>query len=293
MKLTELISRVGRRARGGDFTVLELAEKADVMQSCNTALQTVFNLLPIYFKQMTVGFLLPAPVTVDCAITQYATTLDNAPFTEDQIGHTVIIAGDGNWNQVVAVDKILNPYMGATGDPIQATVYGDSIFSERYPLDRIVGNPRFADQTQLAIIRREMANADSPFYGNLSPSVGQPTQWWTQPNSVAQGENPYLFIRFFPLPDQAYAINVPIAYWPHRLTLDDFVSNSEISVPDQFLDACLIPLAVRELMTTRVFESRGDESLIMDAAQRAETFLKLQVGQVGSPANKVFTPIGF
>lgn len=294
MRIVELIHRVARRARTGDFTQLNLAEKGDVLQSANGALQEVYQLLPIYFKQMTLGFLLPGPADVSCQCTQYSTALGNSPFTESQIGNTVIIEGDEAWNQIVGVNELQNPYMGTTGTQT-ATVYGDSIFSTRYPLDRIVNNPRFADQSQLAIVRRDLMNASAPYYGNLSPSFGRPNQWCVQPGGNSQRVDHTIYIRFFPLPDEAYSITVDIAYWPQRILLEDYVfSNIELTVPDQFLETCLVPLALRNLMTTPAFASNGpNDALILDAAIRAEAFLRNQVGQVGAPSNCVLTPIGF
>lgn len=294
MRIIELIHRTARRARGGDFTQLSLTEKGDVMQAANAALQTVYNILPVYFKQMTVGLLLPAPQTASPICRANSAQLDNAAFTTAMIGRTVIIDGDPAWNQVVATDTLQNPYMGSAGAQT-ATVYGDAVYSDRYPFDRIIGAPRFADQTQLALISRTLMSANTPYAGNLSPSFGRPFLWDVQPFGNSQGNNPLLFLRFFPLPDIAYSICVDLAFWPQRLTMTEYESNAVLPVPDQFLDACLVPLAVRELMTTPVFETRGpaNDRLLLDAATRAENFLALQPGQVGAPANRVLTPVGF
>jgi hypothetical protein len=292
MQIVELIHRTARRARTGDFTKLSLAEMGDVLQAINTALQEVYNVLPIYFKQMTAGFVLPAPTIVTIGVTNQSTQLTNVPFNLTQFGQTVIIDGDPAWNQITDADKLLNPYMGPTGT-VQGTIYGDALYNERYPFDRVVGNPKFADQSQLAIVRREMMNAGAPYIGNLAPSFGRPSNWWTQPFGNSQGNEPLVIIKFFPFPDQAYSVNVDLAFWPKRILLDDYLSNVVIPVPDQFLEPCLIPLAHRALMTTPAYESRGDESLLLDAALRADQFLKLQPGQIGAPANKVLTPIGF
>ena len=58
MTITQLVHRIARRARGGDFTKLGLTEQMDVLEAANSALQQVYNILPIYFKEMTVGFTL-------------------------------------------------------------------------------------------------------------------------------------------------------------------------------------------------------------------------------------------
>ncbi len=291
MKIVELIHRTARRARTGDFTQLNLAEKGDVMQAVNAAMQKVYNVLPMYFKTMTVGFLLPAPLTVSVQVTNGSKELGADAFSASQLGSTVVIPGDSAWNQVADTNLLQNPYMGETGT-VDATVYGDAVFSERYPFDRIMGNPQFADQTQMPLIRRTVQNATVPYLG-LTPSIGQPSIWWVQPNGNAQGGLPVLFLRLFPLPAQAYAITVPLAFWPMRVTLEDYQANAVIPVPDQFLDACLVPLAVRALMDTPAFQTRGDEQTLKESALEADQFLKLQPGQVGSPSNRIGTPVGF
>ena len=291
MMLVELIHRVARRARGGDFTKLELAEQGDVLQAVNAAMQKVYLALPIYFKQMTVGFLLPAPATVTISAINGSTSLNNAPFTLAQVGNTVIIDGDTAWNQITSVNTLQNPYMGPTGT-VKGIVYGDSVYSDRYPFDRIVGNPKFADQSQLPLLRREMSNLTVPYLA-MTPSFGAPNVWWVQPFGNSQGNEPLLFLRFFPLPDTAYAINVALAYWPQRVTIADYISNVIIPVPDQFLDAVLVPLAIRALMDTPAFASRNDEQTLKESAAEADQFLRLQPGQVGSPSNSIGTPQGF
>jgi hypothetical protein len=293
MRLVELIHRTARRARTGDFTQLELAEKGDVLQSVNAAMQKVYNVLPLYFKTMTVGFALPAPVTVSLQVTNGSKQLGATVFSTAQLGSTVVITGDSGWNQVEGPDLLQNPYMGATGT-VSAIVYGDSVFSDRYPFDRIMGSPQFTDQSQLPLIRRTIQNANVPYLG-MTPSIGRPSMWWVQPFGNSQGRLPLLFLRLFPLPDQAYAINVPLAFWPTRLTLDDYQANAIIPVPDQFLDVCLVPLAIRALMDTPAFLTRGgsDEQSLKESAAEADNFLKLQPGQVAAPSNRIGTPIGY
>jgi len=291
MKLVELIHRTARRARTGDFTKLDAAEFGDVMQAVNTALQKTYNYLPIYFKQMTVGFKLPAPVSVSCQVTNDSVTLGNSPFTAAQLGCTVILDGDSAWNQVAGLNSLLNPYNGTTGT-VTGTLYGDVFSSSRYPLDRIVGNPRFSDQSQLPIMRREVWNITAPYYSQ-TPSTGLPRNWWPDPFGNSQGRAPTVFLRFFPLPDQAYIMDVSLAYWPMRLTLDDYQANADIPVPEQFLETALLPLAIRALMSTPAYEKKGDEDDLRQQAVEAEIFLRQQPGQIGAPSNQVLTPIGF
>lgn len=289
--LVELIHRIARRARTGDFTQLDQAEKGDVLQATNAAMQKCYNLLPIYFKEMTVSFLLPAPLTVTLTVTSGSNVVAGTPFSTSQVGCTVSIPGDASYNQIIGPSLLQNPYIGTSGTVI-ATVYGDTVYSNRYPFDRMVAGPWFADQSQLPLIRRSMNLFNAP-YGGITPSVGRPTNWWVEPFGNSQGNNPIIFLRLWPLPDQAYVIKTRLAFWPQRLLLADYIANTIIAVPDQFLDTALVPLGVRALMDTPAFQSRNDEQTLKESAMDAENFLKLQPAAVAAPSNSIGTPLGF
>ena len=291
----QLLQRVARRARpasdsnGGDVTRFSLSEQGDMLQACNAALQQCYNALPVYFKDITVGMTLPAPLAVTLNVTAGSSTLNATAFTSDQVGRSVVIQGDPNWNQILGPTSLLNPYMGRTGlQP--ATVYGDAVYSTRYPFDRIIGNPRFPTPNLYPMLRTEM------YYGSLvTPfvyTVGMPQSWWVQTFGNSQGINPMLALRFAPAPDQAYVIDVRMAFWPLRLLESDFEAATVIPVPDQFIETALIPLALRNLMLTPIFDKQDPQTIIA-AATAAEEYLRLQPTQVGAPSNRVFTPIGF
>lgn len=294
MTTVQLFHRIARRARSGDFTTLSLTEQTDLMEVANTAIQTVYNLLPTYFKDITEGFVLPAPRTTAFAVTQYSNVLSSDVFSLSEIGRTVIISGDSNWNQVISTNRILNPYMGETNASVSAIVYGDAVYSDRYPFDRIIGNPVFATNGFGPIMRTNINRVNGqpgwPLYQN---TIGVPLTWWVQYLGNSQGNEPLLVMKFAPLPNIAYAINVRMSYWPKRLTLTDYNNATVIPVPDQFIEPGLIPIALRALMSTPIWQSMNDENRIEAAAERAEAYVKLQPGQPAAPSNFVFTPIGY
>jgi len=294
MTTVQLLSRIARRGRTGDFTRLSIAEKVDLIQAANTGLNQVYGALPTYFKTLPEGFLLPAPQAITLAVTQYSNQLSSDVFTTTQFGRTVVLDGDPAWNMIIGTDRLLNPYMGETGT-VNGTIYGDAVYSERYPFDRIVGNPRFANQ-QAGFLFGE-GEIVPAFGGTLWPfeqNIGRPAIWWTQPLGNSQGNEPLLVLRFAPAPSQAYSVTVPIAYWAKRLTLNDYTTASTIPVPDQFLETALLPLAVRALMDTPIWVSRSkeDDVRVEEGATAALVFLRAQPAQQ-SPSNKIFCPIGF
>jgi hypothetical protein len=291
MKVVWLYSRIARRSRTGDFTKLSYMEQQDIAEAANAALAQTYNALPTYFKEITEGFVLPAPQPITLAVVHGSAELSSSVFTDAQIGRSVVLDGDPAWNQVVSTDALLNAYMGETGT-VNGTLYGDAVWSTRYPFDRIIGNPTFANQNLGAFAGRQMSNAGQATW-LYQQTVGLPLVWWTQPLGNSQGNEPLLVLRVAPAPNQAYAIDVRMAYWSKRLTPQDYADNTVIPVPDQFLEAVLIPLALQAFMASPAWLSKPDDNLIIQRADAALQFAKLQLGQPGAPANQVCTPFGF
>ncbi len=94
MTTIEYLHRIGRHARGSDFTKLSMSEQSDLINAANTALQQAYNLLAQYYKEITEGFYLPGPATLALAVTQYSNSVAASSFTDAQIGRSVIIDGD-------------------------------------------------------------------------------------------------------------------------------------------------------------------------------------------------------
>lgn len=292
----EYINRLGRRARGGDFTKLSANERGDILQAANAGLQRLYNALPTYFKEQTQGFVLPAPLAVTgIAATQFSKFVTGITFTSAQFGQTIVLDGDAGWNQIIGEQELLNPYMGSTAT-VAGTIYGNAVHSDTFPLDRIIGNPQYANQnlfplTSYSMVAASNGGINSPWW--WSQSIGFPQVWWPQVFGNSQGKRPIMVLRFAPAPQQAYAINVRIGFWPKRLTLADYEANSPLPVPDQFVEKCLIPMSLEELMSTEVWAGRPDDDRVPKAGQAGEQHARLQYGQIGSPNNQVMTPIGF
>ncbi len=292
MKIAWLYSRIARRSRTGDFTKLSFMEQQDVAEAANTALAQTYNALPTYFKEITEGFLFPGPQPITLSVVQHSNVLSSSVFTDAQIGRSVVLQGDPAWNQVIATDRLINPYMGETGT-VSGTLYGDSVYSERYPFDRIIGNPTFANQSLGVLANKELVKANNAGQWLWQQQVGLPQAWWTQMLGNSQGNEPLLVLRISPAPNQAYAMDVRMAYWAKRLTLDDYTNNTILPVPDQFIETVLIPLSLKAFMASPAWLATSGDGLIIDRANESLEFARLQLGQPGSPSNQVLTPFGF
>ena len=293
MTTVQLFHRMGRMTRSGDFTRLSLTEQTDLMDAANSALQEVYGLLPTVYKELTEGFVLPAPVAITGTINNNTTEFSADIFTPDQFGRSVVLDGDANWNQIIDTNKVLNPYQGQSGT-INGTVYGDAVYSRRYPFDRIIGNPRFPNQGSTLMMNPNLRpTSDGAGWWLFQQTIGQPLYWWTQAMGNSQGNEPLLVLRFSPAPSMTYVVDVRISYWPKRLVMADYDEATTIPVPDQMLEKALIPLALQSLSMTPIWNPQYDARRYDEAADRARVFLKMMPGQISSPNNRVFTPLGF
>lgn len=297
MTTIELAQRVARRTRTGEFTALALTEQMDVLQAINSALMKGYDKLPTYLREQDQGFTLPAPATLyNVTVVNGSTALSSSIFDPSQIGRTVVIAGDPQYNQILGTSTLRNPYMGPSGTAATATIYGDALFSTSYPFDRVIGNPRYPLQPYSnltpMVMSRQTAMGWSWLFQN---QIGRPITWFPQYMGNSQGNNPLLVLRFAPLPDQAYPIFVTLSLWPRRLLLQDLLAATTITVPDQLLESGLVPLAIRELMTSPIWKSisPANDSLCEARGVEALEFLKNQVADPAAPFNQVYTPIGY
>jgi hypothetical protein len=109
----------------------------------------------------------------------------------------------------------------------------------------------------------------------------------------SQGKRPIMVMRFAPAPDQAYSMTVRISFWARRLTLDDYANNTELPVPDQFIERSLIPMSLEEFMLSPEWLSGPGDAFVSQKGQEGESFARLQYGQISAPNNRVFTPLGY
>ncbi len=295
IRVVELFNRVGRRSKTGDFTTLSMNGQTDIMEAVNNALQRLYDALPVYFKEQTQGFVLPAPALVTgMGVTQFGKTVTGVTFSAAQFGQSIVIDGDAGWNQIIGTDELLNPYMGPTGTA-GATIYGNALYSETYPFDRVIGNPMFANQNNNPLFPYIMNQNNYAGFWLWQQTTGLPQLWWPQVFGNSQGKSPIMVLRFAPAPQKAYAINVRMSFWPKRVTLGDYRDNTVLPVPDQFIERSLIPMAIEAFMSSPEYSSRSatDDDRTEKRGKEGELFAKNQPGQIVAPNNRVGTPVGF
>ena len=296
MTTVQYLERVARRTKQGLLTSLSLTEQNDVLQAANAALMRLYNALPEYLREQTQGFTLAAPVTLtNISVTAGSTAVSSGVFSPTQIGCSVLIAGDPSYNQILGTSQLRNPYNGPTGVAATVTVYGDALYSTTYPFDRVIGNPTYTNTGQVSLSPMNIGrqNGESNWILNTGPAM--PRAWWMQYLGNSQGALPGAVLKFLPFPDQAYPIKIRMSFWPLRLLQQDIQAATTLTVPDQFLETALIPMAVKDLMGTASWNSISKESdaMAIQSDKDAMYFLKDQIADPAAPANGQYCPIGF
>lgn len=290
MTTFELAERLSRRLKKGHFTALSMAAAMDVVEAINSGLQECYELLPHWQRRTTVSLTLAAPAAVSLNATAGSVDVTSSvdagdAFDESQIGRSVVVYGDPNWNEVQSVTKLLDDYQGATGVRA-ATVYGDSVFNDVASFDGFASHPRFAETREELIPFNPRAVA-------RAPEIGKPKYYWTEPAAAALGSTPAVYLRVSPAPDRAYVLRVDLEFRPIIVTYTSLHQASTIPLDVQLLHRALIPLCESRLLRSPEWADPQKEKLVLDDADLARELLTRQRPAASVPANKVFTPAGY
>lgn len=295
----EIAGRLARRLRGGHFSKLEVAEVADVREAMNAGLQEMWRLLPARFRRSTASYTLQPPATVSCQVTAGSAALGNTPFVTADIGKSVVVGTDANWNQVAGVGALLDAYLGGNSGTVAATLYGDVVLDTTLPFDRLAGAPAIR-QGQ---INRALAPVDPrTFYTRggivswptgFTPQVGLPRYYWVEEWSQTQNPEPRFRLRVWPAPDQTYALRVNLDLWPRRLAVADLLNATTLQAPEEMVESCLVPLMLAALTSSPGWADPAGKKAVAAAAAEARAALRAVAGTVRADGNAVLTPAGF
>lgn len=285
MTTIELAERLARRLRTGSLVGLSMAEAMDIVEAINAGVQEAYQLLPQWKRRTTVAIDLAAPVTRSITATNGSSTVGGDGFLEAQIGRSVVVAGDANWNEVQSTTKLLDSYLGTTGTK-SAIIYGDSFYSDFLTFEGLLSAPRFADS-------RAVLTPRNPRLEGLAAEIGTPRYYWFEPSSAALGTSPTVYFRVHPAPDVAYALRCDMEFRPVRITYSTLNSASTIPLDQQLLDRALIPLCETRLLRSPAWSEPKLKDLVLFDAEAARTFLRDQRSTPVVPSNRVGTPAGF
>jgi hypothetical protein len=287
MTTYELAERLARRLKKERFDKLSMAEVMDIVEAINAGLQECYELLPPWMRRTTVSLTLAAPATLNISVVNGSVDLADGAgvFTEAQIGRSVVVAGDPNWNEVQSATKLLDEYQGSTGVK-SATVYCDSIYSDVTNFEGLTSHPRFADSREELI----QFNARA---AELPAEIGEPRYYWMEPAGSSLGATPAVYLRFFPAPDVAYVLRVDMEFRPSVISYATLNQAATIPLAANLLHRALLPLCELQLLRSPQWRDRSIAADVKEAAQAARAFLMNQRTSAAVPSNRVFTPAGY
>jgi len=285
MTTYELAERLARRLKKGSLPLLSPAATQDIVEAINAGLQECYELLPAWQRKTTLSVELPAPVAVSVGVTTGAVALSSGTFTTAQIGRSVVLAGDTEWNQVAGLTTLLDKYQGTTGT-VAGTVYGDALSNALTNWDGFTSHPTLAN-TRETLVPWNARAARQP------GMVGRPLYYWIEPAAASLGSSPVALLRIYPAPDVAYVLRIDAEFRPAVITFSDVHVASTIPLGDQLLHRCLLPLCEEALLRSSEWANDSKAHLVAAAADTARDFISRQRSSVGTPANRVFTPPGY
>lgn len=287
MTTQQLAERLARRLKKGTLTSLSMPTTMDVVEAINSGLQECYELLPAWQRRTTVSLTLPAPVTASLIVAAGSVDLgdEGGQFTSAQIGRSVVVAGDPNWNEVQSTAKLLDEYNGTSGTR-SATIYGDSASNGLLNFDGLAGHPRLADT-------RETLIQFNPRAAGRAGEVGVPRYYWIEPAAASLGAVPSIYLRVSPAPDRAYVLRVDMEFRPFVVTLPDLHAATVIPLAEPLFHRALIPLCESNLIRSPEWADDSKARLVLDAADAAREHLSNQRPSPSVPSNRVFTPAGY
>lgn len=287
MTTFELATHLARRLKGGSLPALSAGATMDLVEAINVGLQECYERLPSWQRRVELSLPLAAPTTVSVGVTNGSATLASGTFSAAQIGRSVVLAGDSNWNKVASTTTLLDAYQGTTGT-VAGTVYGDVVSNSLANLDGFSGPLRFAD-TREELLPHNVRRLE-PY---RSGEVGKPRYYWSEPAGASLGNSPTSHLRVYPAPDVAYVLRCDAEFRPSLVTFTTLHQAATIPLADQFLHAALLPLCEACLLRSPEWADDAKSRLVLDAAERGRALLLGQRPSAGFQPNRIFTPPGY
>lgn len=210
----------------------------DFCAICITAaLQEIFGLGPVDLSEQRLSEVLRPPQPVTFNVTQYSTAISGfATWASWMEGCTVQGIEDDD-NELLSATQLLKPVMRGSG-AVSGTVYADAVRLPEWVRNTIepVESPNVF-RLESATNRDEFRYWNSPFQGNPSGSRpypaggysyitrtktnGEPCVYFVEPRYDPSSGSLPLFMRFNPMPGQAYPITFRIKRKPPKVTAAD------------------------------------------------------------------------
>lgn len=220
---------------------LSAGDQAAIAIALTQALQEVFGLGPPAISEQLYGSVLLPPANVTFNATQFSTTISGFATWASWMEGCTVQGGDSEDNELISATQLLRPYMAGDG-PVSATVYADAIRLPSWVKNTMdpVWTPR-VPQLRAATSREEFRFYNSPYRGDTAhrhstsrgayytdrnKTVGEPCVYFVEGRyDPTTGALP-LFMRFNPMPGQAYPITFRVKRKPPVITAADLAGDT-------------------------------------------------------------------
>lgn len=261
---------VGRRA----------IEAGDVEFACACLTGGIEEMLedgPAALSEKRYSNVLRAPTNVTLDVTNGSATIANlTTYAAWQIGCTIRIAGDNDDNEIVSSTELLRPYLGATGTGRAAVVYSDAIklpgtiknVLDPVKLPNIIPLLGTSDRERFMRFGQDtpMDAMRQPEYASYilqNKTIGQPAIWMAEnaiDTTVAGGNT---FLRFNPMPGQAYSVTAKVKVRAPIYTPADIFTSSNYDtdpgavIPVDSHASIVLPFALMRFTAHPSFDSKA------------------------------------
>lgn len=258
----QMMSWVAPYLTARDPATMPMDQRQALVAAFNAALQVAYSELPTFFRRTKASTTLQAPRQLTIGCTQYSNVIAG-PFTDDERGCTVRVAGEKQDNTITSPASLLANILGVTGSKA-ATVWHDVL-----PIDqsivKVLSDPQL--DTGCVLYRVEYKEVHHPRLKH----TGEPKMWWMEPVGLTQGGEPMGFIRVYPMPTQDYNVEVELELAPMRIMLSHLNNPVALPIQDSIAESILLPLIQIELSRSPFFIKDASTASI---TSRAETAIK-------------------
>lgn len=273
MNSLQLLNRLVRKSTINSISEARADQLEDFTDAINAAVWEFYLNAPERLRRTTASITLPAPRTIEITTTAGSPIVSGTPFTADDRGRVVRIAGDTRYNEVTDENALLHD--AATTGTVSATIYSNGIRFEDTHFERVITSPRVVETGKKLI---NDSGAKSHYYDWRSGHYnfrdasfdGDPTWYWVEHVGVAASSDDVFHIRMFPLPVRAMTVVFDAEVFPAKINMTQLREGVALPIPLPYVQVLLLPLAIYHLMSTET----GDQKHLQAAERERERVLQ-------------------
>ncbi len=287
MKVMAFAQRLLRDLKENDMASLAAAERQELCDAINGALQKLHDLSPPHAKEAAGSMVLGAPSAVVLGVTEGGADFTGYAAGEEDLYCTVRIEGDPVDNRITGSGSLLHPYAGQ-GGMRNAVIYHDAVLIPE-PYAEIISRPRVLETL------RVLEPGEAEGLPGDRRGVSEPREYRLEANAPNQGPPAPALLRVDPLPDRLYRLEMRVALAPARVGFADLLSGTrDLPLREELAEAYLLPLARGLLCASALWRDGDTRSAVLAAAARAEAAYAVLVPKtLGTPCNLAGTPRGY